>query len=44
MRLDKCDVYTVKETLGCKERKTYVAAIKGPQKQRNKWRNKPRNK
>ena len=26
MRLDKCDVYTAKETLEYRERKTYVAA------------------
>ena len=32
MRLDKCDAYTVKETLGYRERKMYVAATKGPAK------------
>ena len=32
MRLDKCDAYTAKETLGYKGRKTYVAAVRGAAK------------
>ena len=44
MRHEKCDVYTTKETLGYKRRKTYVAATKGPAKrgkpEKKKWRNK----
>ena len=32
MRLNKCDVYTAKETLGYKGRKIYVAATKEPAK------------
>ena len=32
MRLDKCDAYTAKETLGYRGRKTYVAAARGPAK------------
>ena len=32
MRLDKCDAYTAKETLGYKGKKTYLAATRGPTK------------
>ena len=33
-RLDKCDVYTTKETLGYKERKSYVSAARGAAKEK----------
>ena len=32
MRLDKCDAYTAKETLGYRVRKTFVAAARGTAK------------
>ena len=38
MRLDKCDVYTAKETLGYESRTTYVAATKGPVKREENQR------
>ena len=34
MRLDKCDAYTAKETLGSRRRKTYVSATKRKENQR----------
>ena len=36
MGLDKGDAYTAKETLGYRERKTYVAAARGCNKKRGK--------
>ena len=29
MRLDKCDVYTTKETLGYRGRKPYISPVRG---------------
>ena len=34
MRLDKCDAYTAKETLGYRERKSYVTATRGAAKKK----------
>ena len=38
MRLDKCDVYTAKETLGYRERKSYITAERGAAKREIKQR------
>ena len=32
MRLEKCGAYTVKETLGCRGRKTYISPARGAAK------------
>ena len=34
MRLDKCDAYTAKETLGCRGRKYYVSSPDEQQKEK----------
>ena len=34
MRLDKCDTYTAKETLGNRGRKSYMSASRGAAKQK----------
>ena len=34
MKLDKCDVYTAKETLGYRGRKRYMATVKSEENQR----------
>ena len=44
MRLDKCDAYIAKETLGYRRRKTYVPSARGPANKEEKGRNKPTNK
>ena len=38
MRLDKCDAYTTKETLGNRRRKSYVSATRGAAKKEEKQR------
>ena len=38
MRLEKCDAYTAKETLGYMGRKSYVSATKGAAKIKGKQR------
>ena len=39
MRLDKCNTYTVKETLGYRRRKKYAVAARGTAKREEKqWR------
>ena len=44
MRLDKCDTYKVKETVGYRGKKTYMSvtrvAVKREEKQRDRRRNK----
>ena len=35
MRLDKCNAYTAKETLGYKERKKYIAATRAANGEEN---------
>ena len=38
MRLDKCDVYTAKERLGYRGRKSYVSVARGAAKREKKQR------
>ena len=35
LRLGKCDVYTVKEILGYREKKSYISVARGEQRERN---------
>ena len=44
MRLDKCEAYTAKETLGYRQTKFYVSAERGTAKREEKQRDRRRNK